>query len=61
MFYTIQKRGIITIRGVDLPVWRNVETFSDKSLAYKECALLQSSCSVENIYQVIKHLTLTPA
>ena len=56
MKYTIQKRGQITIRGIDLPVWRNLETFEDHELARKELYLLQKNHQITDQYQIVRHL-----
>ena len=56
MLYTIKKRGTITIRGIDLPVWRKIATFEDRYLAKKECMLLQKNCSIQDMYRLVDHL-----
>ena len=56
MKYTIQKRGQITIRGIDLPVWRNIETFEDHELARWELYLLQKNQQITDQYQIVRHL-----
>ena len=56
MKYTIQKRGQITIRGIDLPVWRNIETFEDHELARRELYLLQKNHQITDQYQIVRHL-----
>ena len=56
MKYTIQKRGQITIRGIDLPVWRNIETFEDHELARWELYLLQKNQQITDQYQSVRHL-----
>lgn len=60
MNYTIQQRGHITIKGIDLPAWRNIETFEDYDLALKEMALLQKNHDIEDQFQIVKHLTCDP-
>ena len=56
MFYTIQQRGHITLQGIDVPVWRNIETFEDHELARKELYLLQKNHQITDQYQIVRHL-----
>ena len=56
MKYTIQQRGHITIRGIDLPVWRNIETLEDHELARWELYLLQKNQQITDQYQIVRHL-----
>ena len=56
MKYTSQQRGHITIRGIDLPVWRNIETFEDHELARWELYLLQKNQQITDQYQIVRHL-----
>lgn len=56
MTYTIQQRGHITIRGIPLSIWRNIETFEDRDLAFKELDLLQKNHQITDQYQIVRHL-----
>ena len=56
MRYTIQQRGHITLQGIDLPVWRDLETFEDHELARKEMALLQKNHQITDQFQIIRHI-----